>query len=157
MADYPLGKVSISNKGAYSAATTYTPLDAVSHNGGSFLCKAQATGVEPGVASGWGDYWVNLTRGVKSVAVTSPESGTAQVTVTLSDGTTTSFSFSTQAIAAGGVGTAELANGAVTGQKTNFAAGLPVNGPMILTSGIGYGDTLPESGTEGQIFFLRVQ
>lgn len=155
--EYPLGKVSISNKGAYNAGTTYTPLDAVTHNGGTFLCKATVTAVEPGVGTNWTNYWTNLTRGVKEISITSPSAGTANVQVTLSDGTQVSFSFSTTAIADGSVGTAKLANGAVTGAKTDFSAGLPVNGPMTLTSGIGYGDTLPASGTEGQIFFLRVQ
>lgn len=157
MADYPLGKVSIANKGAYSSAASYAPLDCVINKGGAFLCLASVSGVEPGVTSGWATYWVNITRGIQSIAVSSPSTGTAQVVVTLSDGSTTTLQFTTTAIAAGGVGTTELANGSVTGAKTNFAAGLPVNGPMILTSGINYGDELPESGTEGQIFFLRVQ
>lgn len=155
--EYPLGKVSISNKGAYSAGASYTPLDLVAHRGGSFLCKAAVSGVEPGAGTGWESYWVNITRGLFSLSMSSQSQGTATVTLTLSDGTTETFTFTTTAIAAGAVGTNELANGAVTGAKTDFSAGLPVNGVMLLTSGIGYGDTLPASGTEGQIFFLRVQ
>lgn len=155
--EYPLGKVSISNKGAYSAGTNYTPLDLVAHRGGSFLCKAAVSGVEPGAGTGWRSYWVNVTRGLFSLSVSSQSAGTATVTLTLSDGTTETFSFTTTALADGSVTTQKLASGAVTGAKTNFSAGLPVNGPMLLSSGIGYGDSLPSSGSEGQIFFLRVQ
>ena len=157
MAEYPLGKVSISDKGAYSGSVSYTPLDLVTDNGGAFLCKAACSGVEPGVTSGWASYWTNVTKGIKAVAVTSPSTGTARVTITLSDGSTVTQDFSTTAIAAGGVDTAELADGAVTGAKTDFSGGLPVTGKMILTSGVNFGDSLPGSGSEGEIFFLRVQ
>lgn len=59
-------------------------------------------------------------------------------------------------IAAAAVTTEKMGQGAVTGEKTNFSAGLPVTGPLVLTSGVGYGDTLPSSGVEGQLFFLKV-
>jgi hypothetical protein len=54
------------------------------------------------------------------------------------------------------IGTSKIEDNAVTGPKTDFSNGLPVNGPMILTDGVNYGDTLPQSGEEGQIFFLKV-
>ena len=157
MAQYPLGKASISDKGAYSGLVSYTPLDLVTNNGGAFLCKAAASGIEPGVTTGWASYWTNVTKGIKAVAVTSPSTGTARVTITLSDGSTETLDFSTTAVAAGSIGTTELDDGAVTGAKTDFSGGLPVTGPMILTSGVNFGDSLPESGAEGEIFFLRVQ
>lgn len=61
-----------------------------------------------------------------------------------------------QKIAAAAVTTEKMGQGAVTGEKTNFSAGLPVTGPLVLTSGVGYGDSLPSSGVEGQLFFLKV-
>ena len=61
-----------------------------------------------------------------------------------------------QKIAAAAITTEKMGQGAVTGEKTNFSAGLPVTGPLVLTSGVGYGDSLPSSGTEGQLFFLKV-
>lgn len=157
MADYPLGKVSISNKGAYSSSANYAPLDLVTNKGGSFLCKEAVSNVEPGVSSGWATYWVNITKGIQSIALSSPSTGTARLVVTLSDGSTETLDFSTTAIAAGSVGTTELADDSVTDAKLNLAGGLTVNGAMKFVSGIGYGDSLPASGTEGQIFFLRVQ
>lgn len=43
----------------------------------------------------------------------------------------------------------------------NMVSGLKLNnqlaaGPMIMTEGAQYGDTLPEPGTPGRIFFLKV-
>ena len=154
--EYPLGKVSIANKGAYSANTAYTPLDLVTNRGGSFLCKAAVTGVQPGVDSGWGAYWVNITRGLYTLSITSPSEGTATVTLTLSDGSQESFSFATTALADGSVTTPKLADGAVTNAKTDFSAGFSPAGVIKLKSGTHYGNSLPSTGAEGQIFFLKV-
>ena len=157
MAQYPIGKVSISDKGSYSGSVSYEPLDLVTNKGGAFLCREAASGIEPGVTSGWASYWTNVTKGIQSIALSSPSTGTARVTVTLSDGSTETLNFSTTAIAAGSVGTTELADNSVTDEKLNLAGGFTVDGAMKLTSGVGYGDSLPASGAEGQIFFLRVQ
>ena len=39
MATINLGQAAIVSKGAYSAAASYAPLNLVTHNGGSYLCK----------------------------------------------------------------------------------------------------------------------
>lgn len=155
--DITLGKVSIINKGAYSAGSSYTPLNLVTNRGGAFLCKANASGVEPGVTSGWGNYWVNITQGILSLTIDSPTEGTARLTATMTDGSTQQFSFSTTAIADGSVGTAKLADGAVTNAKTNFSAGFAPTGPIILKQGVHYGETTPDTGVEGQLFFTPVE
>lgn len=152
---FTLGQAAYVNKGAYNEAILYAPLNVVTDGGGAWVCLQACTGIRPGVTTGWSSYWLNMTQGVKSITIESVSAGQAQLTITYTDGTTSSASFSIAAIPDGGVTTAKLANGAVTGAKTNFSTGLPVNGPMVLTSNIGYGDTLPASGTEGQIFFLK--
>ena len=154
--DITLGKVSIINKGAYSAGSSYTPLNMVTNRGGAFLCKANAAAVEPGVTVGWENYWVNITQGILSLAIDSPAEGTARLTATMTDGSTQQFSFSTTAIADGSVGTAKLANGAVTNVKTDFSAGFAPTGPIILKKGVHYDNTTPATGVEGQIFFTPV-
>ena len=153
--DITLGKVSIINKGAYSAGSSYTPLNLVTNRGGAFLCKANASDVEPGVTSGWGNYWVNITQGILSLAIDSPTEGTARLTATMTDGSTQQFSFSTTAIADGSVGTAKLADGAVTGAKTDFSAGIPLTGKIILKKGVNYFDTAPSTGVEGELIFVK--
>lgn len=155
--DITLGKVSIVNKGAYSAGNSYTPLNLVTNRGGSFLCKENAGGVEPGVTSGWENYWVNITQGILSLTIDSPAEGMARLTATMTDGSTQQFSFSTTAIAAGSVGTDELADGSVTNIKTDFSAGFAPAGPIILKKGVHYDDATPSSGIEGQLFFTPVE
>ena len=116
MATYNLGQAAIVSKGAYSASTSYAALNAVSHLGGAFLCKQACTGIEPGVTSGWETYWMNITRGMKEYSV-SVSDGTATATIVFTDGTNYQFSYPTSAIAAGAVGTEQLAPGAVTAPK----------------------------------------
>ena len=69
-------------------------------------------------------------------------------------------------IAAGAVDTTELANGAVTGAKTDFSAGLTVGGALtqngqlnvndkIILDSDCYGDTLPATAEAGRLFFLK--
>lgn len=153
--DINLGRVCIVNKGAYSAGTSYAPLNLVTNRGGSFLCKENASGVEPGVTSGWENYWVNITQGILSLAIDSPAAGTARLTATMTDGSTQQFSFSTTAIADGSVDTGKLADGAVTGAKTDFSAGIPLTGKIILKKGVNFFDTAPASGAEGELIFVK--
>lgn len=95
-----LGKVSVSPKGAYSSTVSYTFLDAVSHNGGAFLCLQNSTGVEPGVSSGWQSYWMETSKGIKQISISSAQEGQATITVTLSDGTVSTVTFDTGVVVA---------------------------------------------------------
>lgn len=139
MATYTLGQAAIVNMGTWNGSTSYVPLNFVAANGGSFLCKANAANIQPGVTSGWQNYWVSCGVGIKSIAISSPTTGMATVTVTLSDGSSSSFSFSTTAIADGAVSTAKLADGAVTPAKTTGIQ------PEHVTATV----TLPVSGWSG--------
>lgn len=129
-----LGQVSIISKGAWSSATAYSVLDLVSHNGGTWLCSAANTNKEPGVASGWASYWVQSSKGIKTIAVTSPSAGTVQQVITYSDGTTTTVTYAATAIATGGVGTTQLADDAVI---TDKIADLAVTGAKIADEAVG--------------------
>lgn len=65
------------------------------------------------------------------------------------------------AIAAGAVGTTELADAAVTDAKCDFSAGLTVPGLFKAEGGMKldsdtYGDNFPGSPVNGQIFFKKV-
>lgn len=114
MASLTIGKVSIKPRGAYSAGTNYAFLDSVSNLGGAFLCLSPTGSVEPGVTSGWENYWMVLSEGIQSIEISSPETGKASVIITLSNGMKTTATFDTAAIGAGAIGTTELAPGAVT-------------------------------------------
>lgn len=137
MADVPvtLGQAAIIFKGAYSGSTAYSPLDAVSNNGGAFLCSAACTGVEPGVTSGWGSYWVSMAKGIKNIAVSSPTTGTTNITINFSDGTTYTGSYSSSGVADNSLTTAKYQDQSVTGAKIKdgtitadkFAPGLNAN------------------------------
>ena len=83
MAQFTLGQVAIVPKGAYAAGTTYNALDAVSYQGGMYLCLQTTTGNAPTNTT----YWSVMTLGIKSVAAT--VSGTQiSFTLTLSDNST---------------------------------------------------------------------
>ena len=53
MATVNLGQAAIVSKGAYSAAASYAPLNLVTHNGGSYLCKRGCSHLQPGVSFPW--------------------------------------------------------------------------------------------------------
>ena len=124
-----LGKVSVSPKGAYSSTTSYTFLDTVSHNGGSFLCLQNATGIEPGVSNSWQTYWMVIGQGINTVELSSPQAGKVTITATLSNGIQTSLTFDTSSIAAGSIGTTELADSSVTAEK--IASGSVTNAKIV--------------------------
>lgn len=56
--------------GPWDSGTTYTTNEAVSHNGSSYAAVQGSTDVEPGVDSGWEDYWQLLAEGVSGSAST---------------------------------------------------------------------------------------
>lgn len=116
MASYNLGQVAVVSKGAYNSGTAYILLNVVSHLGGSFLCKQNCTGVEPGVTSGWETYWMPMASGIKTYSITD-NNGTATVNITFTDGSTYSTTYSTAVVGANSVDTAQLVNGSVTNQK----------------------------------------
>ena len=95
MATVNLGQAAIVSKGAYSAAASYAPLNLVTHNGGSYLCKAACSNIEPGVASSWQTYWAATTVGIKSFAQTGETAAGIEYTITLSDGSSYVFTVKT--------------------------------------------------------------
>lgn len=116
MATVNLGQAAIVSKGAYSAAASYAPLNLVTHNGGSYLCKRGCSNIEPGVSSTWQTYWVAATVGIRSFAKTGETADGMEYTATLSDNSTYVFVVKTAvdfpiSVANGGTGatTAEAA------------------------------------------------
>lgn len=96
---YNLGQVAIVNKGAWASGTTYAVLNTVTLNGGSFMCIAANSNVQPGVTSGWASYWVAMSRGIKTVDIVADTTTTAHAVFTLSDGSTvTGTTFNTSGI-----------------------------------------------------------
>ena len=91
MATINLGQAAIVSKGAYSAAASYAPLNLVTHNGGSYLCKRGCSNIEPGVSSTWQTYWVAATVGIRSFAKTGETADGMEYTATLSDNSTYVF------------------------------------------------------------------
>lgn len=100
---YNLGQVAIINKGAYSSAVYYAPLNTVTHRGGTFMCITACSNVEPGVNANWRTYWVPTAIGIYSTQVTAPTETTAKITFTFSDGTTAEHTYNTTAQASGSV------------------------------------------------------
>lgn len=119
MATYTLGQAAVIDRGAYNAATTYAPLNLVTNFGGSFLCKATCTGVEPGVTSGWQTYWTPSSTGIKAVIAQAGSSGDVLL-ITFTDGTTTTLSYPTAIIGPGAIKTIMIDNSQVTGAKIAY-------------------------------------
>ena len=83
MATFNLGQVAIVPRGNYNSGTAYNKLDAVTYQGGTFLCLQAATGQAPTNTT----YWTPMALGIKAVAAT--VSGTnISFTLTLADNTT---------------------------------------------------------------------
>lgn len=109
MATVNLGQAAIVSKGAYSAAASYAPLNLVTHNGGSYLCKRGCSNIEPGVSPTWQTYWVAATVGIRSFAKTGETADGMEYTATLSDNSTYVFTVKTAvdypiSVANGGTG-----------------------------------------------------
>lgn len=138
MATINLGQAAIVSKGAYSAAASYAPLNLVTHNGGSYLCKRGCSNIEPGVSPTWQTYWVAATVGIRSFAKTGETADGMEYTATLSDNSTYVFVVKTAvdypiSVANGGTGatTAEAA-------RENLGALSNANG-AVQTANIGDG------------------
>lgn len=142
MATVNLGQAAIVSKGAYSAAASYAPLNLVTHNGGSYLCKRGCSNIEPGVSSTWQTYWVAATVGIRSFAKTGENADGMEYTATLSDNSTYVFVVKTAvdypiSVANGGTGatTAEAARenlGALS--NANGAVGTANLGSKVVTA-----------------------
>lgn len=135
MATYNLGQAAIVMKGVYAAGTAYLPLNCVTNDGGSWICKKACTGIEPGVTSGWGTYWQSAAVGIKSITVTSASAGTATVQITFSDNTTESFTYNTSAVADGSITPAKLDRPYLSlGLRTLIPSGADLNDYVDLGS-----------------------
>lgn len=159
-----LGQVSIISRGAWASGTAYNPLDLVGNVGGTFLCKQANTGVQPGVTSGWANYWVSAAKGIRSVAV-SNSNGTVSVVFTFSDGTTYTGTYPSTTVAENSVtnamlqqnsvATGNIRDGAVTADKldsslTYTAVNLNANQVTPIKSGT----AVPTTSTlaDGEIY-----
>lgn len=128
MATVTLGQAAIVSKGEYSAAASYAPLNLVTHNGGSYLCKVACSNIEPGVATTWQSYWVAATVGIKSFAKTGESASGIEYTATLSDGSAYTFTVETAisypiSVANGGTGAANAATARANLGALSSAAG----------------------------------
>ena len=117
MAQHDLGKVSIRPRGAYAANTNYEFLDSVQNLGGSWLALAASKDVQPGVTAGWQNYWMMITRGIKTIVGSSPADGQTQITITFTDGATATYTYNNEVLADGSVTAAKLAALAVETAK----------------------------------------
>lgn len=161
MATYDLGQVVIVNKGAWSSSVSYTTLNTVTHNGGSFMAIASSANIEPGVTSGWATYWVPMAKGIKTIDVVAVDSSTAHAVITLSDGTSvTGSDFGTTAIAAGSItdteitssGISKIANNSVKNAnivKTGANAVLPASVGIKAGTGAATAVNTPDSSASG--------
>lgn len=122
MAQYDLGKVSIRPRGAYAANTNYEFLDSVQNLGGSWLALAASKDVQPGVTAGWQNYWMMITRGIKTIVGSSPADGQTKITITFTDGATATYTYNNEVLANGSVTRANLANDALYSPFTDVSA-----------------------------------
>lgn len=148
---FTIGQAAYVNKGAYDSSVTYAALNTVFYSGGTWVALTTVTNVTPGTDN---TKWLCITQGLKSFLVAAGSTGYVNVTITLTDGTSSTVSVPVGGIGAGAVGTTELAAGAVTPAKTNFTTGLTIGN--LKFGSTCYGASLPSSGTEGQIFFKKV-
>lgn len=160
MASYELGQATIVNKGAWSGSVSYTLLNTVTHNGGSFMAIAASTNKEPGVSADWATYWVNMAKGIKTVDIVADSTSTAHAVFTMSDGTTiTGGTFTTSPVAAGSITDTEIASAGIS-KIANASVGaaqlktdiLPIN------VGIKHGNHNPPTTSDisdGQIYLYH--
>lgn len=87
-----LGKAIPVPKGNYSAGTRYDRLNMVTSHGGAYIAtKDNVQGVQPGVTSGWENYWQCVGNGIIGITKTAETASQATFTVSYSDGTTSTY------------------------------------------------------------------
>lgn len=97
-----IGIVAPVAKGTWDSETTYQQLNIVLHGSESYIAKAGSTGIEPGATSGWENSWQLLATGVgiekitSGTPVTSIDITLTPVTVTMTDGSTFTFSITSK-------------------------------------------------------------
>lgn len=123
MAQYDLGKVSIRPRGAYAANTNYEFLDSVQNLGGSWLALAASKDVQPGVTAGWQNYWMMITRGIKTIVGSSPADGQTKITITFTDGATATYTYNNEVLADGSVTQSKLSVSGRCGSVISASAG----------------------------------
>lgn len=122
MAQYNLGKVSIRPRGAYATNTNYAILDTVQSNGGSWLALAASKDIQPGVTSGWRNYWMMIARGIQTIVGSSPADGQTKITITFSDGSTAEYTYDNEVLSDGSVTRAKLAGDALYSPVRKYTA-----------------------------------
>jgi hypothetical protein len=105
MPTFTLGQAAYVNTGAYSAGTSYAPLNTCLYNGGTWVALTEVSGVTPGTDS---TKWLCITQGIKSVSVEA-SGGSAVVTITLTDGTPASATIPLATPADGSITVGKLA------------------------------------------------
>ena len=68
--------------------------------------------------------------------------------------------FANRLVPVGSINSEQLADGAVTNEKTDFSAGFAPAGPIRLTKGVHYFDSeadLPEALEEGRVYFVALE
>ncbi len=86
------------------------------------------------------------TRALSELAVTAAKIAAGAVTA--------------EKLATGAVTAAKIATGAVTNEKTDFSAGFSPAGPIRLTKGVHYFDSvedIPAGTDEGRLYFVKVE
>ena len=108
MSTYTLGQAAYVNTGTYASGTAYSPLNTVYYNGGTWVALTASTGVTPGTDS---TKWLCITQGIKTITVAAGNTGYANITITLTDGTSSTSSVPVGAIGDGTITVAKLASG----------------------------------------------
>lgn len=160
MASYELGQGAIVNKGAWSSSVSYVLLNTVTHNGGSFMCIAENSNKEPGVASGWESYWVPMAKGIKTVNIVADSTSTAHAVFTLSDGTTiTGTTFNTSPVADGSITDAKIVSTGISKIAANSVGAAQLKSDILpINVGIKHGNHNPPTTSDisdGQIYLYH--
>lgn len=160
MASYELGQAAIVNKGAWNSSASYVLLNTVTHNGGSFMCIAENSNKEPGVASGWATYWVNMAKGIKTVDIVADSTSTAHAVFTLSDGSTvTGTTFNTSPVADGSITDAKIASAGISKIANQSVGAAQLKSDILpINVGIKHGNHNPPTTSDisdGQIYLYH--